>query len=102
MIIIIYGLALSYWNIRTGDQVVNHVSDHLVILSAAMCLSAHNLNILIQPTAADTRRLINVGLKLGQRRGWWTNVKPTLIQRLVSAGRPLQYQTQDIDLKSMS
>ena len=47
-----------------------------------------NLNILIQPTAADTRRSINVGLKLGQRRRNWTNVEATLIQRLVSAGGP--------------
>ena len=59
-----------------------------------------NLNILIQPTAADTRRSINLSLKLGQRRRRWTNVKPTLIQRLVSAGRPIPYQTQDIDPKS--
>ena len=103
MIIIIYGLALSNWSIRTYDQVVNHVytSDHVVILGAAMCLFTHNnLNILIQPTAADTRRSINVGLKLGQRRRRWTNVKPTMIERLVSAGRPLPYQTQDIDPKS--
>ena len=35
---------------------------------------------------ADTRRSINVGLTLIQRRGRWTNIKPTLIQRLVSAG----------------
>ena len=36
---------------------------------------------------ADTRRWINVGLTLVQRRRMWTNVKPTLIQHLVSAGR---------------
>ena len=59
-----------------------------------------NLNILIQPTAADTRRSIDLVLKLGQRRRRWTNVKPTLIQRLVSAGRPIPYQTQDITPKS--
>ena len=47
-----------------------------------------NLNILIQPTAVDTRRSINVGLKLGQRRKRWTNVKPTMIQRLESVGGP--------------
>ena len=35
-----------------------------------------NLNILIQPTAADTRRSINVGLKFGQRHKRWTSVKP--------------------------
>ena len=33
-----------------------------------------NLNILIQPTAANKRRSINLGLKLGQRRRRWTNV----------------------------
>ena len=40
MIIKLYGLALSYWSIKKGDQVVNHVytSDHVVILGAAMCL----------------------------------------------------------------
>ena len=100
MIIIIYGLALSYWSIRTDDHVVNHVykSDNVVILGAAMCLFTHNLN--IQPTAADTRRPINVGLKFGQRRRRWTNVNPTLIQRLVSAAGLVPYQTQDIDLMS--
>ena len=34
----------------------------------------------------DTRRWINVGLTLVQRRRRWTNVKPALIQRPVSAG----------------
>ena len=36
---------------------------------------------------ADEIRWINVGLRLVQRRRRWTNVKPTLIQRLVDAGR---------------
>ena len=36
---------------------------------------------------ADTRRWINVSLTLVQRRTRWTNVKPTLFQSLVSAGR---------------
>ena len=31
---------------------------------------------------AETRRYINVGLTLVQRHRWWTNVEPTLIQRL--------------------
>ena len=31
---------------------------------------------------ADTTRWINVGLTLVHRHGWWTNVKPTLIQHL--------------------
>ena len=35
---------------------------------------------------ADTRRWITVGLALVQRRRRWTNVKPAVIQRLVSAG----------------
>ena len=35
---------------------------------------------------ADTRCWINAGLTLVQRRRRWTNVKPTLIQHLVSAG----------------
>ena len=35
---------------------------------------------------ADTRRWINAGLTLVQRRRRWSNVKPVLIQRLVSAG----------------
>ena len=39
-----------------------------------------------RPHPADTRRWINVGLTLVQRRGRWSDVKPTLIQRLVSAG----------------
>ena len=34
----------------------------------------------------DTIRLINIGLTLVQSRRRWTNVKPTMIQRLVSAG----------------
>ena len=55
-----------------------------------------NLNILIQPTAADVQSIL-LGLKLGQRRTRCTNVKPTLILRLVSAVRPIPYQTQDID-----
>ena len=37
--------------------------------------------------SADTRRWINVGLTLVQRRRRWTHGKPTLIQRLVSAGQ---------------
>ena len=36
---------------------------------------------------AGTRRWINVGLTLVRSGRRWTNVKPTLIQRLVSAGR---------------
>ena len=35
---------------------------------------------------ADTRRWINVGLTLVQRRRRWTSVKPTLMQILESAG----------------
>ena len=34
---------------------------------------------------ANTRRRINVGLVLVQSRRRWIHVKPTLIQRLVSA-----------------
>ena len=40
----------------------------------------------LQDFRTDTRRLINVGLMLVHRLRRWTNVKPTLIQRLVSAG----------------
>ena len=36
---------------------------------------------------ADTRRRINVDLTLVHRLRRWTNGKPTLIPRLVSAGR---------------
>ena len=36
-------------------------------------------------TPADTRHSLKVGLPLVQRRRQWTNVKTTLIQRLVSA-----------------
>ena len=39
---------------------------------------------LVYPAA--TRGLINVGLTLVQRRRRWANVKPTWIQRHVSAG----------------
>ena len=35
---------------------------------------------------ADTRRWMNFGYTLVQRRRRWSNVKPTFIQRLVSAG----------------
>ena len=35
---------------------------------------------------ADTRRLINVGITLVHRLRRSTNVKPTLTQRIVSAG----------------
>ena len=38
---------------------------------------------------AGTIRCINVGLTLVQRCRRWTNVKSTLIQRLVSSGHPL-------------
>ena len=34
----------------------------------------------------QTRRLINVGLTMVQRRRRWINTEPILIQRLVSAG----------------
>ena len=41
--------------------------------------------IFIGPSPAATkRRKLDVGLTLVQRRGPWTNVTPTLIQRLVS------------------
>ena len=36
--------------------------------------------------SADRKRLINVGLTLLHRLRRWTNVKPTLIRRFVSAG----------------
>ena len=36
---------------------------------------------------ANTRRWNDVGLLFLKRCRWWTNVKPTLVQRLVSAGR---------------
>ena len=42
--------------------------------------------ITVSVSPADTRRWIIVGLPLVQRRRRWANVKPTLIQRLVSAG----------------
>ena len=38
----------------------------------------------INPSKHDSRRLSNVGLLLGQRRGRWANSKPTLDQRLES------------------
>ena len=38
-------------------------------------------------SSADTRRRINVGLTLVQRPRRWTKVKPTMIWRIVSAGR---------------
>ena len=44
----------------------------------------HKTNIIWFP--ADTRRVINVGSTLVHRLRRWTNVKQTLIQRLVSAG----------------
>ena len=40
----------------------------------------------IRDVPEDTRRWINVGLPLVQRRRRWTNGKSKLIQRLVSAG----------------
>ena len=40
----------------------------------------------------DTRRWINVGLTLVQRRRRWTNGKSTLIQRFVSAGSHYNFQ----------
>ena len=40
----------------------------------------------IEAFPADTRRWINVGLALVHRLRRWTNAKPTLIQRLESAG----------------
>ena len=43
-------------------------------------------NTIILP--ANTIQCINVGLMLVQRRRRWTNIKPTLDQRLVFAGRP--------------
>ena len=40
----------------------------------------------IRTIPADTRRRINVGLTLVQRRRRWSSVKPTLTQRFVSVG----------------
>ena len=40
----------------------------------------------LPPYTADTRRWINAGLTSVHRLRRWTSVKPTLIQRLVSAG----------------
>ena len=48
---------------------------------------------------ANTRRLTNAGLMLGQRRRRWTNIKPTLGKRLVLAGCLFDLrnqQTQDV------
>ena len=46
-----------------------------------------------------TLRCCEVGLALVQRRRRWTNVKPTLIQRLVSAGKffPPDFTLQTYD-----
>ena len=46
-----------------------------------VCKSLYHLNCNFNSLPADTRRWINVGLTLDQRRRRWTNVKPTLIQR---------------------
>ena len=43
---------------------------------------------------ANTRRWTNVGLMLAHRLRRWANIKPTLIQRLVFAGRALQHLQQ--------
>ena len=46
-------------------------------------------DLLLCDIPADTKRCINGGLTLVQRRGRWTHVKPTLIQRVVFAGMAL-------------
>ena len=47
-------------------------------------IACHATDLLVG--SQQTRRWINVGLTLVQRRRRWTNGKTTLIQRLVSAG----------------
>ena len=73
---------------------------HFFEVADTRCESCHHLqNTLLQrpakeassyqsttPIPADTRCLVVAGLTLVQRSRRWTNVKPTLIQRLVSAG----------------
>ena len=63
---------------------------HVTILMIIFSLADIHLSQLIhlwQAVIGATRRLSNVGLKLGQRRRRWPNVNPTLDHRLMSAGR---------------
>ena len=53
-------------------------------IAAGLNLRFHQLE--WQTIPAITRRLTSVGLKLGQRRRRWANIKPTLVQRFVFAG----------------
>ena len=55
---------------------------HLWIFNSLLSMGNHY-------NPVDTRRWINVGLKLVHWLRCWTNVKPTLIQHIVSAGNPV-------------
>ena len=74
-----------------------HVAFLSIVFSTGLFSRIHIYIIYIP---ADTKRWINVGLASVQRRRW-TNVKPTLIQRIVSAERPIHiyiyiYNTSNI------
>ena len=51
----------------------------MFVLSGSEWVADRNITCIGSP--AETRHWIKVGLTLGQRRRWWTNVEPTLIQR---------------------
>ena len=60
-----------------------------------------NLFLLIKALPANTTRQTNVGSMLGWRRGRWSNIEPTLVQRVVFAGLLLgtKYVFKDQDLQ---
>ena len=70
-------------------SIPHHVVLHVIGLCARLVRwrrSHSTYSFALPSSPADTKRSINVGLAFVKRRRRWTNVKPTLIQRLVSAG----------------
>ena len=65
---------------------VNVLLHYLIQECAAKLSKTQRISSKIWLSPADTRRWINVGLTLVHRLRRWTNGKPTLNQRLVSAG----------------
>ena len=55
----------------------------------------------MRPSPQQTQDSINVDLTLAQRRGRWNNVKPTLIWRIVSAGKATAFWFQSKMMPSL-
>ena len=90
---LLYTMCMSRWRTTVWDRELSPCplsSSCTTARKVLPCLPRYHHT----PYPANTTRWINAGLTLVHRRGRWTNVKITLIQRLVSDGhlkKPITY-----------